>query len=1283
MMQDYMQEDPYSGHHRFSPHHDPYYSNNGGGGGDPSYNNVSYDDQGDQYIHDDRPMKSYSELPNGGPYSSNSNLHPDDVMLQHQQQLRMSPQPGRSQTPSDYAAPPGGSDYGGGGGRVAYDDRGASPYQFYEDQGPPQLQGQGVYGENYPDSRHNMSGGYVGEDRYGDPEMYGNEGDYYDRGPPFEDPPGHMDFPPSSQPPYEYPDGVLHDDGYGQRGSYAGSRSSFQEAPNHSGNYSDHNSGSYLDQQQQAPRYNGGVHYPDDDYFDPGPLQDNPGYQEAPSYQDQQSFHQDQPSYQQDEPSYHQDQPSYHEDHPSFHQDQPSFHQDHPSFHQDQPSYHQDEPSYHQDPLGYQDPEDHDPSFHDPRHHDSYQGSYDPHQGQYSPAQLNHQPDQGRYDPGIHGPPYEDNEQDRYSDAPRSRHSLDQVGSDPRPSSRLQQHQDMGDYMDSPQQQQGLPQVRADPFADDPFQDGRGPPSEDPYYRGRGHSPAGGPDPVPYEERVPPYDERDAPDPYLQSAPRYPDDRGLPYGQEDPYLEHDVSRRLDQLTLGAPPPHSRGPASLDGRGQRIPNPDLQEVIDFLMSPDDTVKASAAAHLQHITFMDDAIKAKARSMGAIRSLIRLLSHELVEVHKNACGALQNLSYGKNNMENKREIRNENGIPELIRLLRKTDQEDVKESVTGVLWNLSSAEDLKQAIIDDGLTVLINSVILRYSGWSAMGNVSSQLPWTTVCRNTTGILRNVSSAGFDARKRMRECKGLVNALIYVLKLAADDADSNAIDNKVVENIVCVLRNLSYRIQEVVDPDFYKKRSLPRQQQGKQGTPGKGKSDNNAGCFGNKSSKAQAKQGSKSGQQSAGMPPQLPPASVEYRSLWGLEIHSLYANVLKHCTNSITMEAAAGAIQNLTACDWQPAVESRAMVRKEKALPMLVDLLSSENDRVVCATATALRNLAIDEKNKELVGKYAIRQLVSRLPRDLRSSMPDDTICAVVATLYEVVKDNQDFALALVLEDGLPRLMHINTSEGRYLARTLKFTLSLLKTLWGFKSLQQEYAKLHYKQEDFTTSRAYPRKEGSRPPDTTRTPSSSNHTTPYNTLSRPMSGQGYDDSTLTPARSAGMRPTMQQHQAYLGPRAFHPQDSPSFHQQDYRASDLDGYGMMNRSNASLNNSRDRHNYSRDRINPEEVQLQDMSSGYAPLDEPKPHRTKPPVGGVPLFPTLSPAEPSSPPYSGGSVDHLSGQEPLYAQVNKGGRRRMDPYMDSGPRTGSPHGSLQHNLDDGGGGGGGADSWV
>lgn len=35
------------------------------------------------------------------------------------------------------------------------------------------------------------------------------------------------------------------------------------------------------------------------------------------------------------------------------------------------------------------------------------------------------------------------------------------------------------------------------------------------------------------------------------------------------------------------------------------------------------------------------------------------------------------------------------------------------------------------------------------------------------------------------------------------------------------------------------------------------------------------------------------------------------------------------------------------------------------------MVCAVATALRNLAIDQRNKELIGKYAMRDLVQKLP------------------------------------------------------------------------------------------------------------------------------------------------------------------------------------------------------------------------------------------------------------------------------------------------------------------------
>ena len=73
----------------------------------------------------------------------------------------------------------------------------------------------------------------------------------------------------------------------------------------------------------------------------------------------------------------------------------------------------------------------------------------------------------------------------------------------------------------------------------------------------------------------------------------------------------------------------------------------------------------------------------------------------------------------------------------------------------------------------------------------------------------VHRNISSAGYEARKKLRECRGLVNALIHTLQMAHDEI----INCKPVENVVCTLRNLSYRIQEMEDPDFYKKRSTPR--------------------------------------------------------------------------------------------------------------------------------------------------------------------------------------------------------------------------------------------------------------------------------------------------------------------------------------------------------------------------------------------------------------------------------------------------------------------------------------
>jgi len=46
-------------------------------------------------------------------------------------------------------------------------------------------------------------------------------------------------------------------------------------------------------------------------------------------------------------------------------------------------------------------------------------------------------------------------------------------------------------------------------------------------------------------------------------------------------------------------------------------------------------------------------------------------------------------------------------------------------------------------------------------------------------------------------------------------------------------------------------------------------------------------------------------------------------------------------------------------RSAVRKEKGLPILVELLRMNHDPVVRAVSTALRNLAIDPRNRDLIG------------------------------------------------------------------------------------------------------------------------------------------------------------------------------------------------------------------------------------------------------------------------------------------------------------------------------------
>lgn len=60
-----------------------------------------------------------------------------------------------------------------------------------------------------------------------------------------------------------------------------------------------------------------------------------------------------------------------------------------------------------------------------------------------------------------------------------------------------------------------------------------------------------------------------------------------------------------------------------------------------------------------------------------------------------------------------------------------------------------------------------------------------------------------------------------MIFSLKNAIDQND---VDNNPIQNCVCTLRNLAFRIQEVEDPDFATKRKATLQRQKKQEKGGK---------------------------------------------------------------------------------------------------------------------------------------------------------------------------------------------------------------------------------------------------------------------------------------------------------------------------------------------------------------------------------------------------------------------------------------------------------------------------
>ncbi|CAB3405942.1 unnamed protein product [Caenorhabditis bovis] len=527
-----------------------------------------------------------------------------------------------------------------------------------------------------------------------------------------------------------------------------------------------------------------------------------------------------------------------------------------------------------------------------------------------------------------------------------------------------------------------------------------------------------------------------------------------------PLLQEEMVRESPPLPErdDSPPPLRRTNNNVQWR-----DPSLKEVIEYLSSPDKDKQLNASGYLQHLTFSDNLIKDETREYGGIPKLVALLKSDDTRIQKNACACLKNLCFGKENDANKMAVLDADGVKRLSEVLRATYDASVKEEATAALWNLSSSDMLKPFILESATDVLCQQVAIPQptsQNGNANGHTNGIDPMkhynTTLFKNSTGVLRNISAATQQARRRLRDVPNLIEALVHFLTHAIQ---RNQVDSPTVENVVCVLRNLSYRIQEVVDPNY----------------------DPSTAHLNYKSSKHSlaSPKPKKKDKKKDGMNPKNLVSGAAI--LWQPHVVKLYLKLLQDASNIDTLEASAGAIQNLAACQFPPSAEVRAAVRVEKGLPVLVELIRLPEDFVVCAVATALRNLSIDPRNRELIGKYALRDLLDKLPEPgaRRPPISDQTIGAVLGILFEVVRSSANYTKDLHEYKGTDKLRALSRAYPTYSHRVCKYASQVLYVMWQHKELHDGFRRSGLKESDFYSGTA---KRGDS-----------------STLARPISSQG----------------------------------------------------------------------------------------------------------------------------------------------------------------------------------------
>ncbi|VDL89244.1 unnamed protein product [Schistocephalus solidus] len=357
----------------------------------------------------------------------------------------------------------------------------------------------------------------------------------------------------------------------------------------------------------------------------------------------------------------------------------------------------------------------------------------------------------------------------------------------------------------------------------------------------------------------------------------------------------------------------------------IPPLDVYELVRLIRSSDPHLQAYAAASIQHLTYKNAIAKTALRKAGALPPLVQLLYSNQPQVLLGATGALRNLTFGGDpkisiDFEGLGGIRAVAWLVENQQTLENARDPTqsttetlnmVLENSSAILCNLSLLETLHRPLLTDAvLPTLVEAVFdpvasISFNCFRSHSDPMEGKPCynSTLFRNISALVRNISSST-DAinRRLLRACPGLLPALLTVLKIAVSSGQTNTIT---VENCVTTVRNLCFALPEISDPGYcFRKRAgltsiaveiphHPKRLIFRRWGVARPKIPASVYSLASDGSHIS----------------NLPEAVLCHR-----DTVACFISLLRQTSNPVAIEAAIGALQNLSAGKWQPSAEVR---------------------------------------------------------------------------------------------------------------------------------------------------------------------------------------------------------------------------------------------------------------------------------------------------------------------------------------------------------------------------------